>query len=168
MNLLDDLDRIWEGTGIPLCWDELVVLDWYTSGHYLVPICVEFEHVLSWHEVRVRIWNAIEALSNEDGSPHTWLSDPRNASSYKAYPTFNLYLTADEATYFFNWLPPSHIWATGRDVGFSLKSKLHKYLTHSHIDAIVEPVVGGKSNDNSDEAQDNPTNSPEDGTYSCG
>ena len=107
-------------THINLDRDELLCLDWHLSGHYLTGhylsgISQDIREIINtWHDFRVLIWTGIKTLGNLPGD----------------YP-----LAMDESTarYLFNWLPPTFMWGTGRDCGFSLKMKLRGFLIGEEV-----------------------------------
>lgn len=102
-------------THINLDRDELLCLDWHLSGHYLVGRGEDIGYIIDrWHDFRVLIWTGIKTLGSLPGD----------------YP---LLLEEGAAKYLFNWLPPTFMWGTGRDCGFTLKMKLRGFLTGEEV-----------------------------------
>lgn len=113
-------------THIRLDREELLVLDWHLSGHYLCNCARGLdigEIIGTWHEFRAAVWDGIRALS-----------DPKNPGILlppavgKGTPQYDLAMDESTAKYFFNWLPTTFMWGTGRDCGYTLKVKMHCFL----------------------------------------
>ena len=133
-------------THIPLDRDELLVLDWHLSGHYLCNVGhgPDIDEVIkSWHELRTAVWNGILEVAG----PGNAGASPPNAGHILWHR-----LPMDEGTakYLFNWLPPTFMWGTGRDCGFTLKIKLHNFLAGEEEEEITY--------DNPDTTQSSATN----------
>lgn len=99
-------------THVSLDCDELLVIDWFLAAHYLANVSrgAEIGEVIqSWHGFRMDVWQGIR-MSEAIGQ------------------TYRLAIDEGTAKYLFNWLPPTFLWGTGRDCGFSLKVKLHRFL----------------------------------------
>ena len=112
-------------THISLDRDELAVLDWHLCGHYLCNVSRGSdigEVIQTWDEFRRRVWEGILALSVQK-DPGIPLSSTSNV------PTYRLPMDESAAKYLFNWLPPTFMWGTGRDCGFTLKVRLYRFLT---------------------------------------
>lgn len=101
--------------GVELDCQELKVLDWFLSGHYLCNVSrgSDISDIVErWNDFRMDVWKGIRSLE-------------KMASVRK---TYKLEMNDGTAKYLFNWLPTTFAWGTGRDCGFSLKTKLHRFL----------------------------------------
>ena len=130
--------RLPEAKSIRLDRDELLLIDFHLSGHYLCNVGrgLEIGEIIgTWHDFRIAVWDGIKHLETIKPSVH---EEHR--------------LSIDEGTakYLFNWLPPTFMWGTGRDCGFSLKVKLHNFL----IGAEEVPL------DNQDATESGPKDPP--------
>mgnify|MGYP001576955179 FL=1 len=115
--------------------DELLVLDWHLSGHYLCnvgrgPDLGEIIH--TWGDFLLKVWEGV-----------AWYTENHAGRPY------NLPMDESQAKYFFHWLPTTFVWGTGKDCGFSLKFKLYRFLTGQGEE---------DANDNQDDAQSSPKN----------
>ena len=112
-------------THILLDRDELLALDWHLCGHYLCNVGqgLDIREIIAvWGGFRETVWAGIEALSTPT---NIGVPLPPTMGSIPEYR-----LSMDEATakYLFNWFPPTFMWGTGRDCGFTLKVKLRRFL----------------------------------------
>ena len=114
--------------GVMLNREELMALDWHLCGHYLVGRGTDIGEVIEqWHEFRERIWGGVLALSEpkDAGLP---LNGDTGLETLLA-------LDDGDAKYLFNALPTTFMWGTGRDVGYTLKVKLYRFVA-----GVPEPV----------------------------
>ena len=136
--MANEWDVLLPRTTIRLDREELLVIDVHLCAHYLANVSRGAdigEIIATWGEFRKQIWQAIDKLDVPETD--------------KDLPVLPVSMDESTAKYLFNWLPPSFMFGTGRDCGYSLKIKLNRWL-HG------EPEIREVKDANQDGAESSP------------
>ena len=121
--------------GIRLDQGELLLLDWVLCGASRLIPDADLDYLLEkWHEFRLDVWRGIGQLKAPDVNE------------------VELALTDPEAKVLLAVVPTTFRWGTGPDCGYTLKTKLAKFL------------LGDSENDYENETQNASADTPTSGS----